>query len=76
MKSLEVHNNTIKLLNLRRNIFVVTYIKKFLGDWLIFIIFILFMSLFLFAEEIKNISIFNTFQILFLMLIPFSSVLF
>ena len=59
MKSLEVHNNMIKLLNLRRHIFVVTYIKKFLGDWLIFIIFILFMSLFLFAEEIKNISIFN-----------------
>ena len=59
MKSLEVHNNMIKLLNLRGHIFVVTHIKKFLGGWLIFIIFILFMSLFLFAEEIKNISIFN-----------------
>ena len=59
MKSLEIHNNMIKLLNLRRHIFVVTYIKKFLGDCLIFIIFILFMFLFLFAEEIKNISFFN-----------------
>ncbi|AIE59129.1 permease [Bacillus methanolicus] len=35
------------------------YLKKLLIDWLIFLLFCLFMFLFLFAEEIKNISIFS-----------------
>ncbi|UQD51203.1 permease [Bacillus methanolicus] len=35
------------------------YLRKLLIDWLIFLLFCFFMFLFLFAEEIKNISIFS-----------------